>query len=194
METRVSKTAAFFLPLLIVLLTVSAFGQRRDYLSDSEVELVRDAQQIDLRIDVLTMAIDRRMIALDLAGEDKSKKFGEKWGDAPVGTRLELLTDVKMLLQKAIDDIDDASSHESENSENKVTGTLFPKAVRTLAAAAERYRPMFRSAIDTTKDDKEKGIILASIDFCDQVIEASAKLPKETAKPGKKKRSKDNGN
>lgn len=194
MKTRVSKAAALFLPVLIILLTVSTFGQRRDYLSDSEVELVRDAQQIDLRIDVLTMAIDRRMIALNLAGEDKSKKFGEKWGDAPTGTRLELLTDVKSLLQKAIDDIDDASSHESENSENKVTGILFPKAVRTLAAAAERYRPMFRSAIDGSKDDKEKGIILASIDFCDQIVEASAKLPKETAKPEKKKRSKDDGN
>lgn len=194
MKTRVSNTAALFLPMLIVLLTISTFGQRRDYLSDSEVELVRDAQQIDLRIDVLTMAIDRRMIALDLAGADKSKKFGENWGEAPTGTRLELLTDVKSLLQKAIDDIDDASSHESENSENKVTGTLFPKAVRTLAAAAERYRPMFRSAIDGAKDDKEKGTILASLDFCDQIIEASARLPKETAKPDKKKRSKDNGN
>jgi len=194
MKASISKIAAVFLPLLILFMAVSTFGQRRDYLTDNEVELVRDAQQIDLRINVLTMAIDRRMIALNLAGEDKSKKYGEAWGDAPTGSRLELLNDIKLLLQKAIDDIDDASSHESENSENKVTGTLFPKAVRTLAAAADRYRPMFRSAIDATKDDKEKGIILASIDFCDQIIEASAKLPKEAAKPEKKKRSKDNGN
>jgi hypothetical protein len=140
------------------------------------------------------MAIDRRLTALDLAGVDKSKKYGEKWGDAPTGSRLELLTDVKSLLQKAIDDIDDASSHESENAENKVSGTLFPKAVHVLADAAERYRPAFRSALDSSKDEKEKGIILASIDFCDQIIEASAKLPKETAKPDKKKRSKDGAN
>ncbi|HTK25262.1 MAG TPA: hypothetical protein VL327_01785, partial [Pyrinomonadaceae bacterium] len=59
---------------------------------------------------------------------------------------------------------------------------------------AERYRPAFRSALDSAKDEKEKGIILASIDFCDQIIEASAKLPKETAKPDKKKRSKDGAN
>jgi hypothetical protein len=127
-------------------------------------------------------------------GDDKSKKYGEKWGDAPTGSRLELLTDVKALLQKSIDDIDDASSHESENAENKVTGTLFPKAVRLLATAAEKYRPLFRTALDNTKDEKEKGPILASIDFCDQIIEASAKLPKESPKPEKKKRSKDSGN
>jgi hypothetical protein len=193
MKTRFSKAAAL-LPLLILALAVTAFGQRRDYLSDSEIELVRDAQEIDQRVTVLTMAIDRRLTALDLAGVDKSKKYGEKWGDAPTGSRLELLTDVKSLLQKAIDDIDDASSHESENAENKVSGTLFPKAVHVLADAAERYRPAFRSALDSAKDEKEKGIILASIDFCDQIIEASAKLPKETAKPDKKKRSKDGAN
>jgi len=193
MKTRFSKAAAL-LPLLILALAFTAFGQRRDYLSDSEIELVRDAQEIDQRVTVLTMAIDRRLTALDLASVDKSKKYGEKWGDAPTGSRLELLTDVKSLLQKAIDDIDDASSHESENAENKVSGTLFPKAVHVLADAAERYRPAFRSALDSAKDEKEKGIILASIDFCDQIIEASAKLPKETAKPDKKKRSKDGAN
>src|SRR5690242_960034 len=110
MKTRFSKAAAL-LPLLILALAFTAFGQRRDYLSDSEIELVRDAQEIDQRVTVLTMAIDRRLTALDLAGVDKSKKYGEKWGDAPTGSRLELLTDVKSLLQKAIDDIDDASSH-----------------------------------------------------------------------------------
>lgn len=192
MKTRFSKSAALLLPFVILMLAVTAFGQRRDYLTDSEVELVRDAQEIDLRMNVLTMAIDRRLAALDLAGLDKSKKYGEKWGDAPTGTRLELLTDVKSLLQKAIDDIDDASSHESENAENKVTGTLFPKAVHVLADAAERYRPALRSALDSAKDEKEKGTVLASIDFCDQIIEASSKLPKETAKPDKKKRSKEN--
>jgi len=194
MKTRFSNAAALLLPLLILALSATAFGQRRDYLTDSEVELVRDAQEIDLRMNVLTMAIDRRLAALDLVGIDRSKKYGEKWGDAPTGSRLELFTDVKSLLQKAIDDIDDASTHESENAENKVSGTLFPKAVRVLAGAAERYRPALRSALDSSKDDKEKGAILASIDFCDQIVEASAKLPKETAKPDKKKRSKDGGN
>lgn len=194
MRISVSKAAALFLPILFLSLALNAFGQRRDYLTDSEIELVRDAQEIDQRMNVLTMAIDRRMVVLNLASEDKGKKYGDKWGEAPTGSRLELLTDVKSLLQKAIDDIDDASSHESENAENKVSGPLFPKAVRILAAAAERYRPMLKSALDSAKDDKEKGPILASIDFCDQITEASAKLPKEAAKPEKKKRSKDNGN
>jgi hypothetical protein len=194
MKIRFSKAALFVLPVLIITSSLAAHAQRRDYLTDDEVEMVRDAQEIDQRIQVLTMAIDRRLMVLKIGGTDNTKKYSEKWGQPPTGSRLELLTDVKALLQKAVDDIDDASSHESENAENKSTGILFPKAVRILAAAAERYRPALKSALDTAKDEREKGPILASIDFCDQVVEASAKLPKETPKTEKKKHSKDNVN
>jgi hypothetical protein len=194
MKMAFSKIGLLLLPLLLVSLSISAHAQRRDYLTDEEVELVRDAQQIDLRIGILTMAIDRRLGVLKIGAASDTKKYGEKWGQPPTGSRLELLTDVKALLQKAIDDIDDASSHESENPENKVNGILFPKAVRTLASAAERYRPALKSALDTATDEKEKGPILASIDFCNQIVEASAKLPKEDPKPEKKKHSKDPSN
>ena len=46
------------LVLLLVGSCVTAEAQRRDYLTDDEVEIVRDAQQNHLRIAVLTHAID----------------------------------------------------------------------------------------------------------------------------------------
>ena len=66
------------------------------------------AQEIDQRIDVLTHAIDRRfaVLKIEVGGPRIPQKESEKWGAAPQGTRLDLLLDIKHILQKAIDDID----------------------------------------------------------------------------------------
>ncbi len=53
---------------------------------------------------------------------------------------------------------------------------LFPKAVRSLAKAAERYKPALKQALDTTKDEHEKGLISNSIDLCEDIIAAVPKL------------------
>src|SRR5690349_12462510 len=94
-----SRNLAFF---VAALLFTSAFAgsvsaQRRDYMTDSEIELVRDAQNIDLRIEVLTKMIDRRLalLGLDSNGWKEPTKAGDKWGDAPQGARLELIGDVR---------------------------------------------------------------------------------------------------
>lgn len=165
----------------------SAEAQRRDYLTDAEIELVRDAQDIDARIGVLTRAIERRFLALSVSvagGQEKEDK-SDKWGEAPTGSRLELLTDIKQLLQKAIDDIDNTAAHatpkESKTKAEKREAQRFPNAVRNLASAAGRYLPALRQQLDQAKSEKERGSILASIEFCDQIIEASAKVKADTA-------------
>jgi hypothetical protein len=160
--------AALFFP-------ADANAQRRDYLTEAEIELVRDAQEIDLRIGVLTRAIERRFDVIN----NKSVKENEKWGEAPKGTRLQLLIDIEKLLQKAIDDVDDVASR---NKDNK----LFPKAVHKLADSCREYQPQFKTLLDATKDQKERGALLGSIEKCDSVIEASANVPKE---PEKKKKN-----
>lgn len=165
--------------------TSSATAQRRDFMNDQEIELVRDNQDIDLRMNVLTMMIDRRFssIGIDAGGWKPGQKDSAKWGEAPKGTRLELLTDIKKLLQKAVDDIDDVAMHnENTLTQNKKEGMLFPKAVRALSTAAARYEVALKLAIDKTTDEKEKGPILDSQEFCRQIIEASSKLPPEIKK------------
>jgi hypothetical protein len=180
--------ASCLLPAVLILFQVTTVpAQRRDYMTDEEIELVRDAQQIDLRIAVLTIAIDRRFEALKVSfPENQNRKLDEKWGALPIGSRIELLNDIKKLLQKAVDDIDDVASHKdrvyeegklTEKQKKKET-ERFPNAVRNLAAAARRYQPVLKALGEKTEDPLERGPILDSLDLCEQVIEASANLPK----------------
>ncbi len=178
----------FMLFCLIVggaaLLPLATLGQSRDFLTDDEVEMIRDAQQIDQRIDVLTHAIDRRLGVLKINAGDASKKESEKWGALPAGTRLQLLNDVKRILQKAIDDIDNLAERPTsmvadepeKGKKPKGYAELFPKAVRILAYATSRYKPALKAELDKTTDNLEKGVILASLDMCEEITAAATKL------------------
>ncbi|MBV9242492.1 MAG: hypothetical protein JO314_10840 [Acidobacteria bacterium] len=180
---------------------------QRDYFTPEEIELIRDAQRIDQRIDVLTHAVDRRFAALNV--DVKAPPFKEEkdktWGVAPTGSRLELLIDVKSILQKAIDDIDNLSERPSsmpieepdpnvkpKKNEKKPPGfaELFPIAVRSLAAAAERYGPALKIELDKSKDPSEKGAIMDSLEMCDEIVASVAKLPAGPATPADPKKNK----
>jgi hypothetical protein len=181
------KVLLFLLVSVIVLSIHSAANaQRRDYLSEKEADLVRDNQQIDLRIDILTKAIDRRFMVLNGEGEGPKdwQKSSDLWGDMPTGTRVALFTDVEKLLQKAIDDIDDVAAHDRMDSK------FFPKAMRALGKSAEKYMPALKTALDKTKDEKEKGALIASIESCEQIIEAVSKVPAEVKETKKDKKDK----
>jgi hypothetical protein len=158
----------------------------RDYMTDDEIELVRDAQNIDERISVLTKMIDRRFAALkiDVGGATIPSKESSKWGPAPTGTQTELLDDIKRLLEKAIDDIDNTAMHPVDYAADKSRtekqkakdAQRFPSAVRNLAVAAQRYQPPLKSLADKTSDEKQKGLVLAALDFCDEIVSAASKV------------------
>lgn len=177
--------------LLLFVGVIVTNSQRRDFLTDAEAELVREHQEVDMRIEVLTKFIDRRFAAANIGGHTWTppKKNSEAWGEEPKGNRLELLSDIRRLLQKAIDDIDDIASRERSSIEgNEKSGKLFPKAVRNLAVAASRYKPIFERELQNVGSEAEKGILLSSIEFCDQISEAAATLPEETKSNKKSKR------
>ncbi len=176
---------AFF--CLTLFFPASANAQRRDYLTNEEVELVRDAQEIDLRVGVLTKAIDRRFLVLnnDTSQAKQVEKDMEKWGELPKGSRSALLWDIERILQKSIDDIDDVAAH------SKMDEKLFPKAMFALTDSCQGYIPKLKILYDSAADEKEKGSILGAIDNCNQIIEASAKVPKVDPKEKKKKSKKD---
>jgi hypothetical protein len=73
---------------------------------------------------------------------------------------------------------------DDEKDKKKVKGfaELFPKAVRSLGSAATRYKTILKTELDKTTDNMEKGVILDSLDMCDQILAASAKLPAEMKK------------
>jgi hypothetical protein len=163
----------------------TVYGQRRDYMTEAEIELVRENQEIDKRIEILARMIDRRFKAAGInvnAPVTKSKNAGE-WGPEPSGTRLELFTDMARLLEKAIDDIDQvAVRREAFNRRSEKGEDLFPKAVRKLAEAAQRYLPPLRTEAAKQLEDKELGAVLSAIEFCEQIIEAESKVPPESKK------------
>ena len=177
--------------LLMFAVTSNVSAQRRDYMTEAEVELVRDSQDIDKRVDVLSKMMDRRfaVLGLDVGGWKPTEKDTKLWGDPPTGTRSQLFSDVRQLLQKAVDDVDDVAEHnENTLTQNKTEGLLFPAAVRSLAATAKRYLPTLKSALDKTQDEREKGVIITSIELCEEIIDSVTKLPPETAAEKKKKK------
>lgn len=173
---------AFFLLFTIHYSPFTAYGQR-DYFTEAEIELIRDAQQIDQRVNVLTHAIDRRFGVLKIDVAATAKRPSGEWGEVPTGTRIELLADIKYILRKAIEDIDNLAERPDsivvnpDDKKPKGYSDLFPKAVRLLAAAAERYRPAFKTELDKSTTEAEKGVLLDSIEMCDEIIASVAKLP-----------------
>jgi hypothetical protein len=194
---KLSNTIYFcFLSLFAVIAftasSAHAQSSHRDYMTDAEIELVRDAQDIDARIAVLTKMIDRRfaVLKLDVGGAAIPNKETDKWGPTPEGTRMDILDDIRKLLDKAVDDIDDTAMHPNKyivdpkrsDKQKQIDEARFPKSVKNLAASAKRYQPALKSLLDKTTDEKEKGLILAAIDSCDEIIAATTKLPAETKK------------
>lgn len=173
-------TTFFFITLLF---SFSVSAQRRDHLTEMETELVREFQEIDARTEILVKAIDRRFLVLNAVNVEADKQFkkdSEKWGELPTGTRRELLLDIEKILQEAIDNIDNVA-------ERNIKSELFPKSVHNLADAAKKFLPQLKSQLDKTNTDMEKGAILGSIEFCNQIIEASAKVSKPSKEEKKKK-------
>lgn len=180
---RMHCLSLVFLSLFTFAFCVSVGAQQRDYFTDEEIELIRDNQQIDHRMNILVRTIDRRFYVLKV-NVNGAKDEGKDWGALPTGTKAELLSDIRNILQKAIDDIDNLSSRpdsmvlspEERDKKPKGFSDLFPKAVRALAKAAERYKPALKQTLDASKDEREKGLLLDSIEMCDEIIASVSKL------------------
>lgn len=165
--------------IFLTFLSVSVAGQRRDYLTEAEIELVRENQQLDLRIDVLSKAVDRRLFVIE--GAKGQRKEHEVWGPLPTGSTSQLLRDIDQLIGKAISDIDDVA-------ERNARGEYFNKAVHRLAADCEAFVPRLRRILDDVADERDRGSVAGSVSQCDDVINAARGLPKESPKESKKKK------
>src|SRR5919108_5784659 len=123
------------LTLLCVLFVGSSFvsqassPQRRDHLTQQEVDLVKEAQALDKRIDVFIKAAERRLLVINgssAANAKQLKKDAERWGELPTGSRAELVADIARILDEAITNIDDVSARDERNP-------LIAKSLRKLA-------------------------------------------------------------
>ena len=171
------------MPLLVAILFCSftlasalPTSQARDHLTTQEEELIRDAQILDQRIEIFIKAAERRWLALngvDEVAAKQIKKDAEKWGELPAGSRAELVRDLAKILDEAITNIDDVSSHDERNP-------LIPKALRRLAAVTNvlinRLKPLHAQA----KSESELASFEDLFENAESILEAANKLPPPT--------------
>lgn len=184
----------------------SAAPQHRDYLTTEEIELVRDAQAIDSRIEVLVTAIDRRMVLVteDSSDDGDFSKLTEKWGDVSNKSRDTLVWEIEKIIQKAVDDVDDVAANQEMNERVLQDGAIlddvdeeitkykiklnrdkFPAAVHDLADAARRYIVVLEPLKQTMP--ARRASLSRALENCELIIEASGKIERP-AKSKKKKR------
>ncbi|MCM3872128.1 MAG: hypothetical protein ND895_15705 [Pyrinomonadaceae bacterium] len=185
--TRTNLIALAFLCLpALTLYSLVGVAQTRDHLTPQEVDLVKEAQILDLRIEVFVKAADRRLLVLtglDSPSPKQLKKDSEKWGELPTGSRAELLGDLAKILDEAITNIDDVSARDENNP-------LIPKALRRLAAEATRIFDQLRPLREQAKGDAEIARFEELTENAESILEAAKKLPPPVEKKGKGKEEK----
>lgn len=179
--------AAVFSVFTLVFAVDPAPAQKRtDHFTEQETELIRDAQEIDRRMEVFIKAIERRFLVLEKKASTLTKKEqkalekdSEKWGDLPSSTETKLLSDIENILDEAITNLDDAAKRDHQSK-------LFPKAVHTLADAAREFIPKLRAFYEKAPVERERAVALQAIEFCNMIVEASTKIEKPVDKKQKK--------
>jgi hypothetical protein len=161
----------------------AATAQRREHLTEQEVELVRDTQELDRRSDLFVKIAERRLLIIlrGAAAPAPSAKDLEKWGAVPEGTRAALLNDFARIFDEAINNVDDVATRTPDSD-------LIPKAVRVLAGNAMRFLPQLTALRPSATADGERESLEQAIDNLQQIIEAAKRLPDE--EPAEKKSEK----
>lgn len=182
MLSNLIKTA-LVLVLIITIFSIPLKAQQRDNLTYKEIEMIRDEQTLDGRMEIYIKAIDRRLVVLKNTTAENNpltQKESEKWGALPKGSRTELLSDIRKILDETIDKIDDVYERDAKNE-------LIPYSLHLLADGARRFMPELQKLKETTTDSREIGLMNNSLDSCNQILESAAKVPKPDKKPKPKK-------
>ena len=162
----------------------SAQAQSRDHLTQQEVDLVKEAQILDKRIDVFIKATERRMMVINnsaTANAKQLKKDSERWGELPTGSRAELVSDIARILDEAITNIDDVSARDEHNP-------LIGKSLRKLAQAVNSIMTQLKPLSAQAKGEAEVASFELLNEDAQSILEAVNKLPPEVVdKKGKTK-------
>jgi hypothetical protein len=175
---------SFFLVLFVgpTFLTAASTLQKRDHLTQQEVDLVKEAQALDKRIDVFIKAAERRMMVItgsSAANAKQLKKDAERWGELPTGSRADLVADIARILDEAITNIDDVSSRDERNP-------LIPKSLRKLAQSVNAIMAQLKPLGAQAKSEAEVASFELLNEDAQSILEAANRLPPEVEKKAKK--------
>ena len=183
MKYQMTRPAAALAALCLLLAlahpdAAAAQLRKRDPLTPLEVEMVRDAQQLDARTSLFVKIAERRLAAVT-GGEQLQSNA--KWGELPKGTRADYLSDLAAILDEAIENVDDTASR---NPGSPHLG----KSVRKLAEASARFLTQLMPLRQSIADGPERESLERALDNLQQIVEAAKKMPeeKDEKKPGKK--------
>lgn len=185
MITRTLLT--FVIALFLGAFTSPAAAFQRDHLTQQEVDLVKEAQVLDKRIDVFIKAAERRLLVINgAAGANTNakqlKKDSERWGELPTGSRADLVWDIARILDEAITNIDDVSSRDERNP-------LIGKSLRKLAQATNSIMSQLKPLAAEAKSDAEVASFELLNEDAQSILEAATKLPPEVEKDKKAKKN-----
>src|SRR5215217_8135657 len=174
--------------LLVLFVSSTSFSntptfQKRDHLMQQEVDLVKEAQVLDKRIEVFVKAAERRMMVItnsSAANAKQLKKDSERWGELPTGSRTELVSDIARILDEAITNIDDVSSRDERNP-------LIAKSLRKLAQAVNSIMAQLKPLSAEAKSDAEIASFELLHEDAKSILEAATKLPPEVVDKKAKK-------
>jgi hypothetical protein len=173
----------FIFPLVLCLGIVAvAATPQRDHLTPQEVDLVKEAQALDKRIDVFIKAVERRLMVINnsaAANAKQLKKDSERWGELPTGSRAQLVGDIARIFDEAITNIDDVSARDERNP-------LIAKSLRKLASSVNTIMGQLKPLSTEAKSDAEIASFELLNEDAQSILEAANKLPPEVDKKAKK--------
>src|SRR5688500_12284218 len=179
----ISRTLiAFSFVLFLIVPTQASYLQKRDHLTTQEVDLVKEAQILDKRIDVFIKAAERRLMVVNgtaASNAKQLKKDAERWGELPTGSRFELVGDIARIYDEAITNIDDVSARDERNP-------LIPKSLRKLAASTASIMDQLKPVRTEAKSEADIASLDSLNEYAQSIFEAANKLPPEVDKKGKK--------
>ena len=158
---------------------------QRDHLTPQEVDLVKEAQILDKRIDVFIRAAERRLMVINNSASAATntkqlKKESERWGELPTGSRAELVGDIARIFDEAITNIDDVSARDERNP-------LIAKSLRKLATAVNTILGQLKPLSTDAKSDAEVASFEMLNEDAQSILEAANKLPPEVVDKKAKK-------
>jgi len=174
------------LALVVCAVTIAqAAPPQRDHLTPQEVDLVKEAQVLDKRIDVFIRAAERRLMVINnssAANAKQLKKESERWGELPTGSRAELVGDIARIFDEAITNIDDVSARDERNP-------LIAKSLRKLATAVNTILGQLKPLSTEAKSDAEIASFEMLNEDAQSILEAANKLPPEVVVDKKAKKN-----
>lgn len=143
-------------------LVSGASAQRKgEYLTEGELDLVREIRLIDNRSEIFLKIADRRLIALtDPTGPTGDSKF-KKFGPLPTGSPVELLDDYRRAVEELMVKLDDefertgmtaALKKALESSSREMDRQIGVLATLKTMSSAEDFRSIHRRAVEAAND------------------------------------------